>query len=70
MTFEFTRKDLIEWGSACLVFLSGAMTGHYAAIGMNAVQWAGAGTAVLGSVAVAVAVRVWPPKAATVRAED
>jgi hypothetical protein len=39
------------------------MTGHYAAMGMDAVQWAGAAAAVLGSVTVAVAVRVWPPKA-------
>ena len=70
MTFGITRKDLIEWGSACLVFLSGAMTGHYAAIGMNAVQWAGAAAAVLGSVTVAVAVRVWPPKSSAVEAED
>ena len=70
MTFEITQKDLIEWGSAILVFVSGAMTGHYAAAGMNAVQWMGAAVAVLGSVAVAVAVRVWPPKAASVRAED
>lgn len=70
MSFDLTRKDLIEWGSACLVFLSGAMTGHYAAIGMNAIQWAGAGAAILGSVTVAVAVRVWPPKSAPVEAED
>jgi len=68
MKFEFTTKDLIDWGSAGLVFLSGAMTGHYAAIGMNAVQWAGAIAAVLGSVTVAVAVRVWPPE--TAKAED
>ena len=64
MSFEITRKDLIEWGSASLVFLSGAMTGHFAAIGMNPVQWAGAAAAILGSVTVAVAVRVWPPKTA------
>jgi hypothetical protein len=68
MKFEFTTKDLIDWGSAGLVFLSGAMTGHFAAIGMNAVQWAGAGAAILGSVTVAVAVRVWPPQA--VKAQD
>ena len=60
MTFTFTRKDLVEWGSAGLVFLSGAATGHYAAMGMNSVQWAGAIAAILGSVTVAVAVRVWP----------
>lgn len=70
MTFDITKKDLIEWSSACLVFLSGAMTGHYAAIGMTPVQWTGAMAAVLGSVTVAVAVRVWPPKSATANAED
>ncbi|MBL8554886.1 MAG: hypothetical protein JNL41_11460 [Phenylobacterium sp.] len=64
MSPDFTKKDLIDWATACLVFLSGSMTGHYAAVGMNAVQWMGAITAVLGSVAVAVAVRVWPPVAA------
>lgn len=69
MSFEITRKDLIEWSSASLVFLSGAMTGHFAAIGMNTVQWTGAAAAILGSVAVAVAVRVWPPKAATAKAD-
>ena len=68
MKFEFTTKDMIDWGSAALVFLSGAMTGHYAAVGMNTVQWAGAATAVLGSVTVAVAVRVWPPQ--PVNAQD
>jgi hypothetical protein len=70
MAFEITRKDLIEWSSASLVFLSGATTGHFAAMGMNPVQWAGAATAILGSVAVAVAVRVWPPKAVQVNAKN
>jgi hypothetical protein len=70
MPFEITRKDLVDIGSAALVFISGALTGHYAAIGMDAVQWAGAAAAVLGSVTVAVAVRVWPPKAATAKAKD
>lgn len=60
MPFEFTRKDLVEWSSALLVFVSGAMAGHYAAQGMNLIQWTGAAAAVLGSVAVAVAVRIWP----------
>ena len=69
MAFEFTRRDVIDWGSALLVFVSGAMTGHYAASGMNAVQWMGAAAAILGSVAVAVAVRVWPAQNA-VKAED
>lgn len=69
MSTNFTLKDLIDWATASLVFLSGAMTGHFAAIGMNAVQWTGAITAVLGSVAVAVAVRVWPPKTAEAKPE-
>ena len=49
-----------EWATALLVFVSGAAAGHYASEGMNAVQWAGAIAAVLGSVTAAVAVRVWP----------
>ena len=69
MAFEFTRRDVIDWGTALLVFVSGAMTGHYAASGMNAVQWMGAAAAILGSVAVAVAVRVWPTQDA-VKARD
>ena len=60
MPKQITMKDLTEWGSAGLVLLSGATAGHYAAVGMNAVQWAGAAAAVLGSVTVAVAIRVWP----------
>ncbi len=60
MAFEFTRRDLVDWGSALLVFVSGAMTGHYAATGMNLVQGMGAAVAITGSVAVAVAVRAWP----------
>lgn len=55
-----TKKDLVEWSTAGLVLLSGATAGHYAAVGMNPTQWLGAAAAVLGSVGVAVAVRVWP----------
>lgn len=55
-----SRKDMAEWGSAALVFISGGLAGHYASLGMNPAQWAGAAAAVLGSVTVAVAVRVWP----------
>lgn len=57
---NITSKEAAEWGSAILVFASGGLAGHYAALGMNAVQWAGAAVAVLGSVTVAVAVRIWP----------
>lgn len=49
-----------EWGSAALVFVCGATAGHYAQDGMSLVQAAGAVVAILGSVTVAVAVRVWP----------
>jgi hypothetical protein len=55
-----TTKEMAEWGSALLVFASGGTAGHYASLGMTSVQWAGAVVAVLGSVTVAVAVRVWP----------
>ena len=55
-----TRKDLVDWASVVLVVVSGLLAGHYASVGMNALQWAGAATAVLGSVTVAVAIRVWP----------
>jgi hypothetical protein len=54
-----SRKDLAEWSSAGMVFVSGGMAGHYASLGMSPIQWAGAVVAVLGSVTVAVAVRVW-----------
>ena len=57
-----TLKDIIDWLSASLVIICGALAGHYAALGMAPVQWAGAVAAVLGSVALAVAVRVWPMK--------
>jgi hypothetical protein len=58
-----SSKEMAEWGSAILVFATGALAGHYASLGMNPVQWAGAGAAVLGSVTVAVVVRVWPARA-------
>ena len=60
MPTQIGKKELMEWSTAGLVLLSGATAGHFAAVGMNAVQWAGAAMAVLGSVTVAVAVRVWP----------
>lgn len=64
--------ELGEWATAFMVVISGALTGHYAAEGMNAIQWAGAVSAVLGSVTLAVGVRIWPArqKAKTQRARD
>jgi hypothetical protein len=58
-----TRKDVVDWASVALVVMCGALAGHYASIGMTPLQWAGAVTAVLGSITVAVAVRVWPAQA-------
>lgn len=63
-----TTREITEWGSALMVVISGGMAGHYAAAGMTPVQWAGAAVAVLGSVTVAVAVRIWPVE--TAKAED
>ena len=54
------KQPVAEWASAALVFVSGAAAGHYAQQGMNELQWLGAAAAVLGSITVAVAVRVWP----------
>ena len=51
-----------EYGSAALVFISAAIVGHEAAVGMNQIQWLGAAVAVLGSISVAVMVHVWPAK--------
>jgi len=63
-------REVAEWLSASLVIICGGLAGHYAVGGMNAVQWAGAVAAVLGSITVAVSVRVWPAEAATQKADD
>jgi hypothetical protein len=52
-----------EYGSAGLVFVSAAIVGHQAAVGMSQMQWIGAAVSVLGSIGVAVMVHVWPAKA-------
>ena len=49
-------NEAAEWGSAGLVFVSGAIVGHAASTGMTAEQWTGGVAAVLGSVALAVMV--------------
>jgi uncharacterized iron-regulated membrane protein len=54
---------LAEYGSAALVFVSAAVVGHEAAVGMNQSQWLAAAVSILGSVSVAVIVHVWPAKA-------
>jgi hypothetical protein len=59
----FQTAGFPEYGSAALVFVSAAIVGHEAAVGMNQTQWIGAAAAVLGSISVAVMVHVWPAKA-------
>lgn len=65
-----TTKDFIEYASVALVIGAAGLAGHYASEGMNVLQWAGAATAVLGSITVAVAVRVWTPAKAGLRQRD
>lgn len=55
-----TAKEFGDGATASLVMIAAGLAGHYAALGMTPVQWAGATAAVLGSVTLAVAVRVWP----------
>jgi uncharacterized membrane protein len=55
--------EALEWATGALVFIVAMFMGTCAAQGMNAVQWAGAAAAVLGSVTLAVLVRVWPAEA-------
>lgn len=66
----FTSAEALEWTTGALVFIVAMLIGAYAAQGMNAVQWAGAAAAVLGSVTLAVLVRVWPPEPQTQAQED
>lgn len=58
----FRNAGPAEFGSAMLVFITAAIVGHEAAVGMNQVQWTGAVVSVLGSIGVAVMVHVWPAK--------
>jgi len=67
-------REVAEWLSASFVIIAGGLAGHYASVGMNSVQWAGAITAVLGAITVAVSLRVWPEgakvEATTEKARD
>lgn len=49
-----------EIGSALLVVLASWVVGRYASHGLSPLQWACAAFAILGSISVAVMVRVWP----------
>jgi hypothetical protein len=50
----------LEWATAILAFIVPMTMGAYAAHGMNPLQWAGAAAAIMGSITLAVMVRVWP----------
>jgi hypothetical protein len=52
-----------RWASTSLVFTVSCLAGHYISLGMTPTQWLGAGVAVLGSITVAVAVRLQPEQA-------
>lgn len=52
-----------QWATTLLVLLVSGMAGQFAAHGMNKVQWLGAALAVLGSITLAVMIRVWPAPA-------
>jgi hypothetical protein len=56
-------SSFAEWGSALLVVIASLIVGRYAAMGMSPNQWACGVFAILGSVSVAVMVRVWPEPA-------
>ena len=57
-----SSTSVAQYGSGGLVFVTAAIVGHQAAVGMNGVQWTGAVVSVLGSISVAVMVYVWPEK--------
>lgn len=52
-----------QMASSILVIVVSALAGQFAAHGMNTVQWLGAALAVLGSITLAVLLRVWPEEA-------
>jgi hypothetical protein len=56
-------QEAAQWASTILVVLISGLAGQFAAHGMNKVQWLGAALAVLGSITLAVMVRVWPAQA-------
>jgi len=60
-------NQITQWASAILVVVISGLAGQFAAHGMNTVQWLGAALAVLGSITLAVLVRVWPAQAASVK---
>ena len=60
----FRSASVAEWASAVLVVIASLIVGYEASLGMSPQQWAGGAIAILGSISVAVMVRVWPAAAA------
>lgn len=58
-----------EWASTLLVVLAAWVVGRYAAEGLTPVQWGCGIFAIMGSISVAVMVRVWPAPAKKVQQE-
>ena len=64
-----SREKTEKLGSLFLAVFSAGLAAQLAADGMETAQWLGATAAVLGSVAMAVTVRLWPqPQVAEARA--
>jgi hypothetical protein len=59
--FKFlTSPRFAEIGSALLVVVSAWIVGRYAAQGLSPIQWACGIFAIMGSISVAIMVRMWP----------
>jgi hypothetical protein len=67
---RLSTEEAARWGTAILVVVISGLAGQFAAQGMNAIQWLGAALAILGSITLAVMVRVWPAPAANRERRD
>lgn len=67
---RLNSEEAAKLASVVLVILTSGLAGQFAAHGMNAVQWLGAVLAVLGSVTLAVMIRVWPAPARNTNRRD
>lgn len=68
---KLQSEEAAKLASVALVILTSGLAGQFAAHGMNLIQWLGAILAVLGSVTLAVMIRVWPsPARASNRRQD
>ena len=63
------RGEFAEWATGILVVVIAGAVGQFAAQGMNSLQWAGAALAVIGSITLAVMIRVWPAPAPAQQSE-